>query len=126
MPSKGNGRAPLTKEELADRARFQFREQEVELPELDGYVVLRALSVEEREALPDLVDKDGNPDLSTDNLAAVFAAALKTPELSTAEAKEFVKDWPAAALDRVITAFGDLNGTREEQKAAAGTFPDGE
>lgn len=126
MPSKGNGRAPLTKDQLADRTRFQWREQEVELDELGGYVVLVALSVEAREALPDLVDKDGVPVLTSENLAAVLAAACKEPKLTADEAKEFVSDWPASAIDKVITAFGDLNGTREEQSAAAGTFPAGE
>lgn len=118
-----NGRAPLTKEALADRSRFQFKHEELELPEIGGYIVLKTLSVAERDSLPDLVDKDGEPDVSTPKLAAIFAAAVAEPKLTAAEAEEFLGAWPAAALDKVIEKFGELAGGEKEQSAAAGAFP---
>lgn len=121
--SEGNGRAPLTKEALADRSRFQFRSEELELPELDGYVVLKSLSVEERDNLPELTDKDGNPDVSIGKLAAIFAAAVDQPKLTPAEAEEFLGSWPATALDRVIEKFGEIAGNETERSAAAREFP---
>lgn len=123
--TKTNGRAPLTKEALADRSRFQFRKEELELPELDGFVVLKALSVEERDELPDLTDKDGNPDVSIPKLAAIFAAAVAEPDVTAKEAEVWLGGWPASALDRVIEKFGEIAGNEEERSAAAGEFPGG-
>jgi hypothetical protein len=121
--TEGNGRAPLTKEALADRSRFQFRSEELELPELDGFVVLKALSVEERDNLPDLTDDAGNPDVSIGKLAAIFAAAVDQPKLTAEEAEEFLGSWPASALDRVIEKFGEIAGNETERSAAAREFP---
>jgi hypothetical protein len=121
-----NGPAPLTAEALADRSRFQFRHEDLDLSEyISGIVLkLKSLSVAERDALPDLIDKDGNPDVSVPKLAAVFAAVVEVPKVTPEQAESFLKDWPAAALDKVIEKFGEMTGTREESKAAAGTFPD--
>jgi len=122
--TEGNGRAPLTKEALADRSRFQFRSEELEIPELDGYVVVKQLSVEERDNLPELTGPDGKtPDVSIDKLAAIFVAAVSEPKLTKDEAVAFLGAWPASALDRVIEKFGEIAGNEEERSAAAREFP---
>jgi hypothetical protein len=109
--------ARLNKEQLADRSRYQFKTEEVEIPELGGSVEVKTLSVKERDSLPDLVDEDGKPQASVENLAKVFSAVVSDPEVTEQEAQGFLGDLPATALDRVIEKFGELLGTSEEEAA---------
>lgn len=126
--SESNGTSasgPLSKEALADASRFQFVTDKVDLPEIGGFLVLKTLSVKERDGLPDLVDKDGNPDVSIPKLAAIFATAVSDPDVTQEEAEAFLPGWPATALDKVIEKFGELVGVGEDEAAkAAGAFPD--
>lgn len=115
-----NGR--LTKEQLAEKTRFRFKEQTLELPELGGSIVLKSLTVGEREALPDLTDADGKPDAGIPKIAALFAAIVADPKVTTQEAEEFLPGWPAEALDALLVAYGKLAGTEEEAAAAAAEF----
>lgn len=119
MEGSSNGRA--SKAALADKSRFRFKEDELDLSEhIDGVVLgLKSLSVGERDKLPDLVDGDGKPDVDVPKLAAVFAAVVSDPKVSAGEAEEFLADWPAEALDAVIEKFGELTGAKESGKAAA-------
>lgn len=110
--------ARLTKEQLADKTRYRFRKQEVDLPELDGSVQVKTLSVGEREDLPDLVDADGKSIAGIGELARVCAAVVVDPRLTSGEWEEFLADLPATVLDRVIEAFGELLGTNEKESAA--------
>ena len=131
--STGNGRASLTKEALADRTRFQFKKEKLDLSEwITGVVLeLKTLSVKERDDLPELVDAEGNASVTIDKLAAVFAAVVDNAVvdgqplggLSKEEAQGFLGAWPADALDQVIQKFGELTGDREEQRKAASAFP---
>jgi hypothetical protein len=120
----GSGELPLaTKEDLADTGKFQWKRERLELPEIGSAIMLKTLSVEERDALPELSDADGNPDGSIPKLAAVFAAVVETPKLTKQEAEATLRKWPAEALDKVLVEFGKLAGGEEEAREAAGTFP---
>ncbi len=110
--------ARLSKDDLNDRSRYKFERREVDIPELGGSVEVKTLSVAERDALPDLVDEDGQANASVDNLAEVFATVVSDPDLSADEAKGFLGDLPATALDRVIEQFGELLSIKEEDDGA--------
>jgi DnaJ-domain-containing protein 1 len=127
--SKSNGHKRLSVDELADRARFRFREEELEIPEVGGSIVLKSLSVREREMLPDpteLLEVDDvgeRTKRAIKNAAQVFSVIVAEPEVTPEQAEEFLGDWPADAFDRVTSAYGDLVGGKEDEKAAASAFP---
>lgn len=111
--------ARLSKEQLRDKGRYQFRTGEVELPELGGSVEVRTLSVKERDALPDMTDENGKPNASVGDLATVFATVVSDPKLTPDEAKQFLGDLPATALDKVNIRFAELLGTEEDKKSGS-------
>lgn len=115
----------LSKDQLANASKFSFDEEVLELPEIDGgKIMLKTLSVDERDSLPDLVNPDGSDASSTAKLAAYFSACVKTPDVTAEEAEKFLGKWPATALDKVLKKFAEMAGaTKEEQSAAAGEFP---
>lgn len=111
----------LTKEQLKDRSRYQFKTEDVPLPELgeeDGEpftVAVKTLSVAERDALPDLTDDEGEPDSSVPKLARLFAAVVSEPKLSVSEAEEFLGELPSTAFDRIVEAFSELVGSKDAE-----------
>jgi hypothetical protein len=131
-PVEPNGAEPkrLTKDQLADRTRFKFREQELEIPEIGGSLVLKSLSVRERELLPDpealgKIDDEGKrTEQALRDAGLVFSCIVSEPEVTPEEASEFLADWPAEAFDRVTKAYGELIGTEEEARTAREEFPD--
>jgi hypothetical protein len=114
----------LTKDQLADRTRFSFKEEDVELPEIGGMIRVKQMNLQEREELPDLADENGKaiPDPDKKRLATLFASIVVEPRLSVEEARETIVTWPAEAVDKVIIAFGKMTGTKEEAVAAAAEF----
>lgn len=116
----------LTKDQLADRSRYQFRDKEVDIPELGGSVLVKTLSVAERDKLPDLTDENGKSIATVEKLAELFVAVVNDPELTLDEAKAFLGDLPATAFDRVVEAFGELVGTKEDADKTVREFPQGE
>lgn len=112
----------LSKEALADRTRFRFKEEVLEIPELGGSIKLKSLSVEEREALPGLVDEDDESANAVAKLAQVFSVIVAEPKVTPEEAEKFLGDWPAEALDRIVAKYGELTGNKEEEQAAAAEF----
>jgi hypothetical protein len=119
----------LTASDLRDRSRFQFREEELELPELGGSVLLRSLSVEEREMLPDptllseIDDKGERTQAAIKASAETFSLIVADPKVSAGEALEFLSEWPAEAFDKITQAYGRLVGDAEEERAAYAEFP---
>lgn len=116
----------LTKEQLADRGRYQFKDKEVEIPELGGSVQVRTLSVADRNDLPELTDKDGNSIATVEKLAQLFVAVVTDPKLSVEEATAFLGELPSTAFDRVVEAFGELTGTKEDADKTVREFPSSE
>jgi hypothetical protein len=135
--------ARLTKNQLTDKSRYQFRTVEVELPELGGTeddpatVAVKTLTIAARNALPrmsePLLDKNGkvvlndlgnpvmvpNPDV--DDLAQTWVSVVSDPQLSLEEAKAFLGDLPATAFDSVMAKFEELLGSKDNPKSDPGT-----
>jgi len=133
--SRDNGkpsRKRLSAEELADRTRFKFREEELEIPEIGGSIVLKTLSVREREQLPDPVDLTEVDDLGERTRKAIrsaaetFAVIVVEPNVTVEQAEKFLGDWPAEAFDRISEAYAKLVGNRLEADAAASEFQEPE
>lgn len=116
----------LTKEQLADKGRYQFKDTEVDIPELGGSVLVKTLTVAERNELPDLTDENGKPDSSVEKLAQLFAAVVNDPPVSKEEAEGFLGSLPSSAFDRVVEEFSKLTGTKEDADKTVREFPQGE
>jgi hypothetical protein len=110
----------LTKEQLADTSRYKLREEELELPEIGGSVLVKSLSVGARRALPPLRDEDGNP--TKEGQAASFATLVVDPEFTPEEAAEFIDALPASAYDKVQIKLAELLGTEEERRDTVQEF----
>lgn len=127
--SKSNGHRVLSAEDLANKTRFKFREEELELPQIGGKIVLKSLSVREREELPDPVDLSEVDDRgersqrAINSAAQVFAVIVSEPKVTVEQAEQFLGDWPADAFDAVTEAYGRMVGNKEEAAAAAAEFP---
>ena len=113
----------LTAEEIADTSRYQFQEDDLELPGVGGWVKVKTLSVGERNALPKLRDPMTGEYVGTvDDLAAIFAGTVSQPELTAEQAKKFIAQFPAKAYDAVQVKFAELLGAEEEQRATVKEF----
>lgn len=127
----GTGSRVLSAADLADKTRFKFREHEIEVPELDGNLVLRSLTVAERESLPDpaeleeLDDEGERTEKAMEATAKVFSIIVAEPKVSFEQARDFIPTWPAEALDRVTAAYRLFVGNKEEVTAAGAEFPAG-
>src|SRR4051794_4712751 len=90
-----------TAEQLAERTRFKFREETLEIPEIGLSVILKSLSVRERESLPDpsdlseVDDKGERTQRAIQSSAEVFAVIVAQPKVPVEQAVEFLPDWPA-------------------------------
>lgn len=130
-----NGSGPqnaiATLADLRDKDRFQFKESILEIPELGGAkIVLRSLSVREREMLPGLEDIKETDDKGKRTKAAIRAAAetysvlVHEPKLSAEDWESFLGDWPTEGYDRVSRAYGEMIGeSDEEAREARAAFP---
>jgi hypothetical protein len=115
--------AVLTKEQLADPTRYSFAEAEVELHEIGGSIMLQALSLEDRLALPSMLNDDGEYKPTLEKLAASFAAMVAQPKLTAVEAQKFLGKLPTTAYDRIQAKFAEMLGTEEERRATVKEFP---
>lgn len=121
----------LTREELALRAKFNFKEKELPLPELgheDAGILLRTPSLEAAHTIEVAADKRKDEDRgisSPDVIATLLSVYSAEPKLSKEEWLEIVKDWPAAMLGSIYEAITELAGkTEEESRALATEFRD--
>jgi hypothetical protein len=109
----------LTKEELADTSRYRLYEEELELPELDGTVLVRTLSVGKRRELKPIF-VDGKP--TKEGMAAQLAALVVDPVLTQEEAEAIIDRFPTTAYDKVQNKFAELLGTEEERRDTVQEF----
>jgi hypothetical protein len=122
----------LSADDLADRTRYRFREEVLEVPELGGSIVIRSLTVRQREALPsplelmEIDDEGKRTEAAMDAAGTTFAQIIAEPKLTEEQARSFIGDWPAEAYDRVTEAYRKLVGDDEEEvvQAAAAEFPE--
>lgn len=117
--------ARLTKDQLGDRGRFQFKQEEVEVPGLDGSVMVRSPSVGQRDELAKKTPDDNN-EWTVEHTALLFSTIVVDPQLTQEEAAAFLNDWPGEALDAIVRKFSELTGTREVLRQAAGEFHSGD
>jgi hypothetical protein len=110
----------LTKEQLADTSRYKLREEELELPELGGSVLVKSVTVGKRRELPSMRDEDGNP--TKEGQAAWFSTVIVDPPLTPDEVEGFIDDLPAMAFDRVNIKVAELVGTEEERRDTVQEF----
>ncbi len=118
----------LTKDQVLEHT-YEFREQEVDLPELGGSVLIRQLSAaKQSRMLEGLIDFDtgGVTDLE-EMQARQFAASCVDPGFTVEEARDLMKRWPAEEWRRVTDAIQALSPAPQEVKrAAAVDFRDGQ
>jgi hypothetical protein len=113
----------LTKEELQDRARFNFAEEELELPEGSGEgVVLRTPSVEGAHALERAAAERKDNGVTSPQVAAdLLATYCVEPNLKAEEWHQIVGPWPSPELGRLYEACAKLAGLTEEESRGAAT-----
>lgn len=121
----------LSKEELGLRAKFNFREKELPLPELgheDAGILLRSPSLEALHSIEVAADKRDDEDRgisSPDVIATLLSVYSAEPKLSKEEWLEIVKGWPSATLSSIYEAITEVAGkTEEESRALATEFRD--
>lgn len=113
--------ARLSKAKLADHSKFHFAEEEVDLPEIGGSVLVRSPSVQQREELAKHAP-DSEGDWSISDTARLFSIVVVDPQVTAEEAEAFLGEWPGAALDRVLAKFAELIGGKEDLRDAVGEF----
>lgn len=117
--------ARLSKEDLGARGKFVFKQEEVDLPELNdgegGSILVRTPTVGQRDELGKHTPNKAE-DWTLADTARLFSLIVVDPEVSAEEALEFLPEWPGPALDKIIDKFQELTGTKKEIRQAAGDF----
>lgn len=109
----------FSKEELADVARFDFKDRSLEIPELgDKKLGLHALPVAERHSLMKQLPNKA-ADWQLKHTALSLSKYIVQPQLSADEWLELIKPWPSPALDRINREMAKIMGSGEEEEAAA-------
>lgn len=113
----------LTREELLDHSRFNFAEEEVELPKGSGEgVLLRTPSVEHAHKLEQAAAERKETGVTSPVVAAdLLETYCVEPMLQAADWQEIVKKWPSPELGRVYEACAKLAGATEEVARAVAT-----
>lgn len=113
----------LTQEELQDRARFNFTEEELELPKGSGEgVLLRTPSVEDAHALERTSTERKDTGVTSPEVAAgLLSTYCVEPKLEAKLWQEIVKAWPSPELGRLYEACAKLAGATEEDGRALAT-----
>lgn len=105
---------------------FDFLEEEVEVPQLGGSILLRELTVKRRsKLLTGLLDENGNVKDVAEMNVRMFAASCIEPKISEREARKFIPKWPATVYDAAMEPLKRLGGdASEEVSKAEAEFPE--
>lgn len=99
---------------------FDFKEEEVEIPELGGTILLRELPVGRRsKLLKGITDENGNVSDVAEFQTRLLAASCIDPVLKTAEVRKWLPKWPSTTADRALDAIGRLGGDKKKEAANA-------
>jgi hypothetical protein len=99
---------------------FTFKEEEVEIDQLDGAVLLKELTVSRRsKLLKGITDENGNVSDVQEFQVRMFAASCIDPALKTAEVRKFLPKWPATEADKVFGAIGRVSPDSDKEAANA-------
>jgi hypothetical protein len=112
----------LTAEQLNESADrdFTLKEEEVEIPQLGGTVLLRELTTGRRaKLLKGITDENGNVSDAMEFQNRLVAAALIEPAVKTAEVRRWLHKWPATEADKILDAVGRLGGDKKKEEANA-------
>lgn len=113
----------LTAEQLNASAShdFQLKEEEVEIPQLGGTVLLRELTTSRRaKLLKGITDENGNVSDVQEFQCRLTAAALVEPAgIKTAEVRKWLPKWPATEADKILDAVNRLGGDKKKEAANA-------
>src|SRR4029079_13962304 len=107
--------ARLSKANLADRGKYRFTQEEVELPNIKGddgkpgTVVVRSPSVKRRDEI-NRETPDEPSEWKIEHNAVIFAGTVGDPEMTKEEWTEVLPEWPAADMDVLLTKFNELVG----------------
>lgn len=114
--------ARLTVQDLVQK--IQVAQHELEIPELDGSVVVRGLTVGQRDRCrKGVVDSQGGITDPAELELRIFTAGLAEPAVNREQANKLKELWPGEVWDRVIEAIGDLGvDPKEVERAAAQEF----
>lgn len=119
--------ARLTVEDL--NQQIALAEKEVEIPELGGSVLVRALTAGRQAALLNgLLDSEGQVRDLREMNARLFSAAVIEPKVDVKQARLLSDRWPGPVWQRVMDVVNELNPTskklsEEVEAAAAAEFP---
>jgi hypothetical protein len=112
----------LTAEQLNASATHDFtlKEEEVEIPQLGGTVLLRELTSGRRaRLLKGITDENGNVSDVQEFQNRLAAASLIDPQVETKEVRRWLHKWPATEADRIMDAVGRLGGDKKKEAANA-------
>jgi hypothetical protein len=112
----------LTAEQLNASAEldFQLKEEEVEIPQLGGSVLLRELTSGRRAKLmKGITDENGNINDVMEFQNRLAAASLIDPVVKTAEVRKWLHKWPATEADKILDAVNRLGGDKKKEAANA-------
>lgn len=99
---------------------FTFKEEEVELEQLGGTVLLKELTVNRRsKLLKGITDENGNVSDVQEFQVRMFAASCIDPQLKTAEVRKFLPKWPSGEADKVFGAIGRIAPDSDKEAANA-------
>lgn len=114
--------ARLSKQQLHNHNDFKFIEEEVDLPEIGGSVLVRTPSVQQRDDLQHKTPDD-EADWTLEHTALLFSIVVVDPKVSPEDAAQFLGAWPGTALDKVVSKFAELIGNKEDLRDSVGEFP---
>lgn len=112
----------LTADQLNESAShdFQLKEEEVEIPQLNGSVLLRELTSGRRaKLLKGITDENGNVSDVQEFQNRLAAASLIDPVVKTAEVRKWLHKWPATEADKILDAINRLGGDKKKEAADA-------
>lgn len=123
----------LTPEQLnaSKNHEWEFDEEEVEIPQLGGSVLLRELTVKRQGVLlSGLQDEHGNIKDIVKMQVRLFAAGCVEPRMKESEVEKFLPSWPTTEAKRVFDVINKLGGpefeAEKEAEAAEAEFPESE